>query len=826
MATLINSGNGDWNANTTWLVAEAGSGAIQNDQTASTNTTTSYVASAAFTCTNADVLVGVLMHCKRVNTTGTVTIGLSDDNGVSYTREVTVNASDLPASQTWVLFKFASTLTADGGSDYKVAIKGSSAGNATFYRNSTAGNWAHILPTNANPAGAPAAADIIYIAGDWTAAATGSSYTVTMNAVAASIVDHGTLDIGQNGTLSYGTSASTAYYLRCSGNITVWAGGTLSIGTTGTPIPSTSTAILNLDCGSNVQYGLIVKDGGTFNAQGASMAYVWTYLASDEAANSTELTTADSTGWANNDEIAIASTTRTSSECEKGALNGAASGTTLTVDGFAGAGGGLAAAHSGTAPTRAEIINLTRNVQLFGASATFQAYILVNNTAVCDWDYAEFFWMGSATANKRGIDVLTTTGTFSANKCSAHDFAVANSYGFSLVGANPDNFTISDCVLSNIANTAIRLAATTGANWSLTGNVIVGACPAGFYLGECNGTVTGNIAVGGTNAFILDFPVSSSGGIFSSNTAHSCSGVGFSITYSLDRTGTYANWTSWRNNTVGINFASTLRENIVIDGIVAFGNNGVNIGVYSPTRHLTLKNIVSSGDSTFATATGLEILHYGTPAWLDLLIEDSTFGVVSGIKTAHTTDLRVFTAAGLVEIVCRNVNFASASPQNQLDGTYPNSFIRCQKYGQAAGDHRSFISNGTDTAVIQTDAAIYNTAAPSERIRPASASVKVESGAHCKAVANGGTATFTVYVRKSEAADAGGADYNGNHQRLMLRAAPALGVAAATLDTAVAVVGDWEVLTGASGAVNDDGVLEAYVDCDGTAGWINVDDWA
>ena len=86
-----------------------------------------------------------MLFCVGVTSSGTVSVALSDDGGVTATREVTVNATDLPTSAGWVFFKFASTLTLDGGVDYKVGVKSSVAANATFYRDATAGNWARYL---------------------------------------------------------------------------------------------------------------------------------------------------------------------------------------------------------------------------------------------------------------------------------------------------------------------------------------------------------------------------------------------------------------------------------------------------------------------------------------------------------------------------------------------------------------------------------------------------------------------------------------------------------------------------------------------------------
>jgi hypothetical protein len=69
---------------------------------------------------------------------------------------------------------------------------------------------------------------------------------------------------------------------------------------------------------------------------------------------------------------------------------------------------------------------------------------------------------------------------------------------------------------------------------------------------------------------------------------------------------------------------------------------------------------------------------------------------------------------------------------------------------------------------------------------------------------------------------------NGNRARLIVKANPAAGIAADTvLATAtVSSEGAFELLSGTTAAVTDDAVLEVYVDCDGTTGWVNVDDWS
>jgi hypothetical protein len=94
-----------------------------------------------------------------------------------------------------------------------------------------------------------------------------------------------------------------------------------------------------------------------------------------------------------------------------------------------------------------------------------------------------------------------------------------------------------------------------------------------------------------------------------------------------------------------------------------------------------------------------------------------------------------------------------------------------------------------------------------------------------KVIASGGTLAASIYVRKSVAGD--GAAYNGNQPRLIVRKNVSAGITVDTvLATASAAAGTWEQLSGTTAAVTDDAVLEFYVDCDGTTGWVNIDDFA
>jgi hypothetical protein len=105
-------------------------------------------------------------------------------------------------------------------------------------------------------------------------------------------------------------------------------------------------------------------------------------------------------------------------------------------------------------------------------------------------------------------------------------------------------------------------------------------------------------------------------------------------------------------------------------------------------------------------------------------------------------------------------------------------------------------------------------------LTPTNASFKFTSSPKQCAVANGQTVTVTAYVNKS-------ATYNGAQPRLIVRSNAALGITSnVVLATASGGTGSWLTLTGTTAAVTDDGVLEFYVDVDGTAGAVSVDDWS
>lgn len=826
MATKLSRATGNWLTNGTWETIDATS--FVNSESATGTVTTSYTASAG-AVTGIITATGIgLKLSVRTGTTGTLSAHIAIA-GVEVTGTlVTINTADLPVAATadinggWFFLKFAAGVVLAGATTYTVEVKTSSANQIGLFSTATTA-WSHFISTNASAA--PVAGDDVIIAGEYLSAGSSNAFVVTIDETATT--DYGaastslvtpSISVCSKGTLKSGTTATTNYNLKVSGNIIVYSGGEFDLGTTGTPMPRDSSITLLFDSAANVDFGLTVRNLGTFVSQGQSRTsgknFVSTLLNTDEAIASTSLGVADDTGWLDNDEIAVASTTRTAADCEAGALNGAAGASTLTVDGFAGAGGGLAVAHSGTSPTQAEVILLTRNVKINGASASLQGYIDIKATATIDCDWTEFKWLGSATANKRGIDTACTTGVQSFQYCSLHNFEVASSNGLKMSGASGTGLTFSNNVTFKIANEHFINSASSG-TWILDTNIFMSNITAGtnlISLLDIGGTFTNNTMIGATATGFQFNEARATFGTFSGLTSHSNAANG--ITSNGVFLGTITTFSIWRNNAVGISFSGQPMES-TLSNFTFFGNT-TDSYTLGGGGILTFINIISNGDSTFSTTNGIN--NNSNSQFGRLIIINGNFGTAGGIKTAHTNDINIGAVNNYTGFQLYNTILASATEIASQTNMSPSSFISSEKHDQTAGLHKTWKKYGT----IAIETGTVHTGSQSIKMTPNTAGSKLESsgpfGGFKVAVANGATVTPTVYVYED-------GTYNGNRCRLIVKRNDAMGISADTvLDTRTgAADAVWEAMSGATAAVTDDGTLEFVIDCDGTAGNVYVD---
>lgn len=839
--TVAAAANGNLTAAGTWGQADATS--LNNSETAATTITTSFVESTAFT-PGAITIDGIgIKVSNRTGTTGTISVHLAAAAVEVPGTLVTINMADLPAITTaaidggWAFFKFPAPVLLVIATAYTVGIKTSSATQANCYSSATT-NWTRYLRTTTT--GAPVAGDDMIVVGEYTAAGASTARTVTMDETATT--DYGaaststvtpSLAIGQGGTFVFGATAATNYYLRQSGTVVVYQSGTLNVGTVGTPCPRDSTMKFNFDCAAAVDFGLTVR-GGTFTAQGLSRTAGKLIdrckLNTDEAIASTSLGVDTDTGWLDNDQIVVATTTQTRAQTEIGTMNGAAAASTLTVDGFAGAGGGLAFAHSGVSPTQAEAFLLTRNVSMFGAgaSAVLPFYISVDSKATVDVDWAEFYYIGNNTAGKQGIMITTITGSFNMQYSSVHEANSGGTIGFNTTGATSNNFTFSNNVTYSTSQHII-VATTSGTNWDVSNNICAtqpGGAAVMLMISDLGGTFTNNTIIGSGAAGVQLGDSAAATGTISGLTAHGNTGSGIVITQMFsDVLKTVGPFTTWRNAvatnsgggfcTAGANSGLIGLQNILIDGITSFGNIN-QIALFAVMAGSIINNAVLNGDTTFTSTAGVAFPNANNCP-IEVLFTNLDSGTASGIKTTCTNDLQINFGACSLSVRLHNCKLASATELIGQALLSRGSFISSQKHDQTAGLHKTWKREGTiaiETGTVHSSSHAFSMTPNSS----ATVTTKLESSSFFAAVTNGNTVTPVVYANKSAA-------YDGNQPRLICKKNVPLGVAADTvLATYSAGTGSWNSITGTTPAATDDGVFEFLVDCDyGTGGVVFVD---
>lgn len=816
MATLVAYQNGNINGTTTFKGVLTGTAALQTTISASTNTTTSNVGSSAFTTANNEVIEGVLCYCNRVNTTGTVDVIFSAD-GTTETRKVTVNASDLPSDPSWVFFKFGSTYTTANAATNKILIKGSSAGNATFFRDATAGNWARIL-RNATTA-TPAAADILYMADEWTAASTKTDIDVTVNAFLSTA--YGNIFVGYGSILKFDETTDIPR-LYLAGSITITGGGTLQLGTSASPLTKAGVGIF-FNSSLNPSYIISVQNGATFNCYGSGggRTNTWAKLNADAAANATSVTTDISTSWTNNDLLVFTPTGISATQAEFITVSGAASGTTVNLKLGGGAGGGLLYSHNGTAPMQGEILNTTTTVLIRGnaSNQTFGIDVAATGIFNCEWTTFQYI--------NRCL-LSTTTGSVYIKYCSFYligDSATAFTSQGVMTGSGSVYLGYSNFYGGSTSQTAVSISANSYVGVTVT-NCCVTRCQVSYALLTGGLTFTNNAASASTSVSGGCITANSNPqlletGTFSNITVHTTGGTGISF-------GPW-NGTLWSNITVyhtnlqsstgsaGISInpgASSSIGRYNFDTVTSIGNNYANINLGGGINSLDAKTVTLCGTSSVSTPRGIR----ATQSYGLMTIRDSTFG----LTTAHSTADVEFTSvdSSFANMIFQNCNFASTTEFSNIIYLIEGQYIGSQKHDQTAGLHKSYNREGNGSS----DTTIYKTASPSERLTPNFSTLKLTSGRKKVAIANATTKTINVWVRKSAVGD--GTAYNGNQPRLRYRFNSGAGISSeGTLATMSASTGTWQQLTGTSPAVTDDAILEFYVDCDGTAGWINIDDW-
>ncbi len=805
MARLLSAASTAFTTATTWGTIDSTS--YSNSEAATSGLTTSPVASTAFTPGIITIDgIAVKIATRAVTPLGTMTVDLFNSTAAAQVAgtAVTINVSDVPVTgETWMFFKFAAPVTILGATNYAVRASTSDAAQISLYASATT-NWSRLLRTTTTAA--PAAADDLFVMGEWTAAATVTAITVSMDNTASTTF--GLLEIGSNGNLNYATSASTNYLLKLAGECKIYGAGILAIGTSGTRMPATSTGYLDMICGSNVQYGVTIRAMGTLRMYGPTMSVVYEYLAANSAIGATTLTSTTSTGWLSGDDIAITDGKRAafaSLQYEVKALTGNAAGTSLPIT-------ATTFAHVGVGDFKEHIVNLTRRVGIRGVSTSLQTYVDIQPNGIIDAEYAIIRYLGSGTANKRGIDNRSNVVGNKLKYCVFRDAAVVSSFG--IVNATTGgNLDASYCVYYNCY---FGLAAQTttggGSNFSYSIAIAGGTGGYQFSLGDESDNYDYMVAANGngtSGAFSIIIPSQMT---MTGLNAYSQAVSGPSISNCPNVT--FNSFRSVRNNGVGVVINGLY--SCTISGFTIVGN--ATCGIRTSGQGITntmMYDFNINGDATYAQPIGIQQL--GGP-FSGLMGNSNIGGTV-----AHTTsDLQVASTLVSFAFVFRNTIFGSATEIQSQSLMNLLDYVASARHDQTDGLHKVWKRTGT----LTSDSTIFGIGVPSQRMTPTSASLKLQGSSKLVAVSDGSTVTVSVRVRTSVLGD--GTAYNGSLPRLIARRNTASGISSDTVlaTTTVASSGAFETIIGTTVASIDNAAFEFFVDCDGTTGWVNVDDWS
>jgi hypothetical protein len=713
---------------------------------------------------------------------------------------------------------------------------------------------------------APVAADRIFILGEYTGQAdpqppTGNSWVVTKDDSVTT--DIGKIDVGKGGTLRFKKDSNTK--LRTSGSLQVWDGGVLNTGEVGAAnrIQSGFVCILELNCTAEGQYGIQIRNGGTWIGQGNPLTNWRAKLAADYASGTT-ITTDISTGWTAGaadvgDLIAIASTARYT------AATDAPQSESRRITGIAGAvitlSSALGNAHAGVAPTQAEVINLSRNVKiravtaveptatppLFTTGTHYTTFLEFLAGAIVDLDWVQIHDIGAVPGggyNKRGVDIGTTTGTCGINNCAIYN---GRTNGVFISGGVSNNITFEDNVLFNLATVTgagFDLAATSsGTSISVKRNVFMQRSHNTINhvrLLDCGFPFQDNCIIGGYRGLVLGESVVPTNP-FSGNIVYSCVLAGISIENNLPGiviSGTKV-WRCGISSTAaaGIIITSAVSNvftDITFSAVEIWGCSQSNIMFQNAVEKALFLDCLFHGGTAFATVNGIAFGSVATSFGNNFRGEfyncDFGGGAPAG-KTTHTNDLNIIGIL-LIDVVMVNCRLGSATEILGLTLMSAGSAIRSARHDQTAAVHKTWQKYG----IVEADAAYYKGAAPSEKLTPNTAGQKVESSPKRVAVANGQACAISAWVRKSST-------YNGGAEpRLMMRRYDAAAQGAnKTFYAADQVINTFsgagsaggapdaaafQQLAGTPPAVDDDTVLEFFVDAEGTAGTVHVEDWS
>jgi len=450
-------------------------------------------------------------------------------------------------------------------------------------------------------------------------------------------------------------------------------------------------------------------------------------------------------------------------------------------------------------------------------------------------------------------NIIYKSNTIAVSSLSVNNVTVSNNYILSSGGIALQMSNLSGSIsMSNNTTIGSLSYGTYLFNNTLTGTYGANNFNSGLQGMFLSGTNTGTIVGGGLNSVkegvYVDASTSTLSGLsFQGILANNNSSVGFKVS------GNNLNYlTPITLNINGIT-ASTNTDS----GIEAYNITGILRSVVANTNYLYgMKTSIGNGTTTFdgitsiLSGTGLGILsgyNYSKITIRNSLLSSNrpTLGVGMSLDSTRFSQfildnttlsadipLQLNTTRNLMEgSYLFNNSYVGSTPVVNIASKYQPNAIRSTGFAftnlnKIDGNNVTYLVAGQRMLDYVTPS-VTTEDIPSEKLIPSSSSIKLRSGSKYVALDKNDNTMISVYVRKSIIDD--GTIYNGNDPRLILTRNPAMGVYSDTILDTLSLVndvsGEFVQLIGTSPTVIDNGVLEFCMDCDGTAGWINIDNW-
>ena len=838
---------------------------------------TSYVSSPNFSPGAVTASGIVLRISDRAGTTGTLDVSLYNATDSVEVAVVSVSYNDL-RSAGWHYFVFASPVTLEAGKNYNVRVRASGNDQIYFSRSSTANDWCKALVLNDSVS--PASNDKLHIA----RILTGSSVTtptVTMDSTNTALVigpsvsgnwpqsPPFSITIAGGCELAYGTATNTNYILKLNGSLFVGCEGVFRMGSSSNPIPASSTAILEFQVSSANQTGLF-NWGGTVTIYGSNPTLTRiTNLTANAASGQPVITVADATGWTSGDPIMLSPSRPTVSDWQEFTVS-SVSGNDITLS------ANLTVARDGTGIPEvggAFALNLRSfNVVLRSQSSSNQ-WVWNNRwqwqtgsriNYVYDIRYASLFYLGTNAANTSGSGIggqnVFDTGMKRVRDSVFRSCLMIHGIRFDGSTATYEGFEVDGNIYYRCGTGGggfIAIDTWNGAppDWKgVIRNCLFARCTNNdsapvISLTSFDGTIENCTLIGSNHRLFNLFEPSDASAYANALSVSNlrrffCGGSsGFR----------FANW--------GVRYRW---QRLVVDGIVAVRCSSTNEVEIVQSRGLFLLSNPAIYGATNAIA--LTTSNSDDRMCSDLRViggriagESATYPVTNALLLANIVafdcvefvDVDFKAGNGIANLLnsSSNINFfnrinfencklpsglmsLTALATYTAFGREPGGVqnqprLTISRYDQQANDWRWYVPFRGGG---QLDFTTFRTSAPSERIFPrrdfGGAYPRLRSTTKFCTVAQGQIATVKVWIRKSANSD--GEAYNGQQPSLVIRRNTALGTSYrddVVLATATGGAGTWEQLQASLPSAAWDTVIEVWVECDGTAGWLHVDDW-